>query len=825
MASNEREVIGTIQVEHRETRGIVTRGLNDLQQRYIDDREHQAILDSLFFDSFHSRHEDISETHRNTFQWIFDTTTAKPWPSFAAWLEKGSGVYWIKGKAGSGKSTLMKFICNDDRTEASLRYWSDEQALLMPSYFFWNAGSKEQKSTTGMLRSVLYQIIDAIPALSACLLGSRRGGRMYLNSAWTISRLVDALISVSSQKEIPIRICYVLDGLDEAEDHGSLLDFIERLSNMQNVKFIASSRPLRKFELTFRDAAILQLHDLTQRDISIFTSDRLAGHEGMRRHSLAEPAKAQELVSQVVNKSDGVFLWVVLATQQLVTGLENEDSIDQLLERLRLLPAELGELYAVMLDSFDRIYYQEALQYFNLMLTFRGANMHLLDFAFAEGDPVEVPLFGKTGGYSAPEFFSRIESLKVKILTRCKGLLEVQDTRNTAHTGINHFAARYIGPTLDVKLRRYFDRHITVRWLHRTVPDFLLSTAKGRAFMTQGSDYTVKAYQSHMRSHLGRLRMTQPFLEVSTNSRDNRYVENIMHYAAKLERTSNSANVRIMDNIDSTISRIQASLNIAPTPHWCARFAPAEDFLGFAASKGLFLYVQEKISKDEGCFTADAATYLLRCVNLRYWDFRDQALYCETLTTLLQRGADPNASHGVSGRGLEATPWKSFLVVLWKIHKKKRSPRGAWIVAATTFTNMGAEMDLMLSLSEKDRYRVGSYAIDLHLSPSSILQHFLGRGVGYENLEDAARQHGGHYGSKVGKIYVKGSTKDEVAYVVQTQEQSDMLVAAWQAKERAISESNTRESKKAVGASAALIQIMEHVLEQLKVSESSPSDL
>jgi putative ribosome biogenesis GTPase RsgA len=37
-------------------------------------------------------------------------TQGQPSPKFADWLENDGGIYWIAGKAGSGKSTLMKYL-------------------------------------------------------------------------------------------------------------------------------------------------------------------------------------------------------------------------------------------------------------------------------------------------------------------------------------------------------------------------------------------------------------------------------------------------------------------------------------------------------------------------------------------------------------------------------------------------------------------------------------------------------------------------------------------------------------------------------------------
>lgn len=66
-----------------------------------------------------SRQEEVSGAYIGTFQWIFDATTddTKAWDNFAQWLESGDGVYWISGRPGSGKSTLMRYIVEEPNTE------------------------------------------------------------------------------------------------------------------------------------------------------------------------------------------------------------------------------------------------------------------------------------------------------------------------------------------------------------------------------------------------------------------------------------------------------------------------------------------------------------------------------------------------------------------------------------------------------------------------------------------------------------------------------------------------------------------------------------
>ncbi|KAL2006443.1 hypothetical protein VTN00DRAFT_9111 [Thermoascus crustaceus] len=86
-----------------------------------EQRFRSLILAHLEFHDMRDRHESIPKAHQDTFEWIYQTPrdgSTYPWDDFAAWLRNSdqASLYWITGKAGSGKSTLMKFIYNNPRT-------------------------------------------------------------------------------------------------------------------------------------------------------------------------------------------------------------------------------------------------------------------------------------------------------------------------------------------------------------------------------------------------------------------------------------------------------------------------------------------------------------------------------------------------------------------------------------------------------------------------------------------------------------------------------------------------------------------------------------
>lgn len=89
------------------------------------------------------------------------------------------------------------------------------------------------------------------------------------------------------------------------------------------------------------------------------------------------------LVKHVVDNAEGVFIWVILILQSLFNGLRNEDSMRDLLIRLKALPKEIDKLYDLILSRQDPIYYEQACQLFRIMMVARDG-LSLTTMSFAE---------------------------------------------------------------------------------------------------------------------------------------------------------------------------------------------------------------------------------------------------------------------------------------------------------------------------------------------------------------------------------------------------------------------------------------------------------
>ena len=172
----------------------------------------------------------------------------------AHWLRKESGVFWISGKAGSEKSTLMRHLIANPFTKKCLTHWTSGSNLLVLKFFFWRPGHAIlQKNLQGFLRSLLWQLIHLQPDLvSVTQADTAKTTNIPLSCAqmqtWTQFRLTGALYAFLELKPQDLYLCIFIDGLDEiSESTSEVLEVIGRLARDPKIKLCVSSRPEQRF--------------------------------------------------------------------------------------------------------------------------------------------------------------------------------------------------------------------------------------------------------------------------------------------------------------------------------------------------------------------------------------------------------------------------------------------------------------------------------------------------------------------------------------------------------------------------------------------------
>ncbi|KAI1482822.1 hypothetical protein F4774DRAFT_406525 [Daldinia eschscholtzii] len=332
-----------------------------------DFAKEQAILNSLDYGFRSARHENIIEAHKHTFDWIFETSDQEinDGKRFLKWIHSSDGVFWISGKPGSGKSTLMKFLVDHAKTRKAVETWASPEKAVIASHFFWSAGISMQKSLQGLLQSLLYDIFRQCPELIAEVCPSRWKATNSPNAdrqGWKLDELIRCLRGIKTNNILAPRFCFFIDGLDEFDgDYIEISQILREIANSSKIKLCIASRPLNEFLDQFgtTKSSILSIHELTKRYILSYAQSRLQTHPRWSVLGLDIHA-AQLFLEKIADIARGVFLWVTLVTQSLRNGLTNYDTMEDLNARLDSLPKSLEAFYKQMLDSVDPIYHRKS---------------------------------------------------------------------------------------------------------------------------------------------------------------------------------------------------------------------------------------------------------------------------------------------------------------------------------------------------------------------------------------------------------------------------------------------------------------------------------
>lgn len=340
---------------------------------YADMARHRgnirSILKSLHFAQIKQRQNEIPQAHHNTFQWIFDESSSS---KFTSWLcHSRQGVFWVTGKPGSGKSTLMKLILSHKTTITLAEKWAGPKPLIIVSHFFWSVGNKIQQSQEGLLRTLLFQILVQCPEAIPKICNERYSDPFRSFETWSIEELSQTFKRLQRTQEFPFRILLLVDGLDEyIGEPRELTEFLNAIANSPDVKVCCSSRPWPEFCQAFGGSLWkLEMQNLTRNDIVRFVEDHLCDDATFKTLQLVQKDESLDLFNTICDRAEGVFFWVSLVVKSLLRGLRNDDNIGILHKRLAELPSDLEPFFQRMLDSIEAVYVDDAYLVFMTLLS------------------------------------------------------------------------------------------------------------------------------------------------------------------------------------------------------------------------------------------------------------------------------------------------------------------------------------------------------------------------------------------------------------------------------------------------------------------------
>ncbi|KAJ4245774.1 hypothetical protein NW762_013898 [Fusarium torreyae] len=338
------------------------------------------ICNSLRFDTMDNREEAITKTFDRTFQWVFDrdpqvsSEGRNMWSSLPDWLEGDSGLpYWITGKPGSGKSTMMKFILQNPALYQHLQKWSQGRPLYTIKYYAWKPGAEKARSEDGLLRTLLHQILSANPKMIPCLCPRRWSLFHAVRQTdafppWTTWELDESFGRLLQLEEGGPLLALFIDGLDEFDVAPlDLCNRIQKVSSHKTIKVCVASRPWPQFSDAFAASPGLQMHLLTDADIQAFARGHFRGLKAFQELDDLYQGGGEMLLTELVTKAKGVFLWTALVTQTLLENLIDGSGLSQLQKDLETMPSEIENLYDAIYAAIPKRLLPEVSAMFQLL--------------------------------------------------------------------------------------------------------------------------------------------------------------------------------------------------------------------------------------------------------------------------------------------------------------------------------------------------------------------------------------------------------------------------------------------------------------------------
>ncbi|KAI0399798.1 hypothetical protein F4802DRAFT_533348 [Xylaria palmicola] len=318
------------------------------QRPLLTPEQRQQLRDSLRFEQLDARHMSIKSAYAKTCKWLGKKDEYLDWLNPSKFPQH-HGFLWVKGKPGTGKSTLMKFALAQAR-----RSMKDRVVL---SFFFNARGEELEKTTTGMYRSLILQLLEKIPKFDAkldAILDSvgltvwPRDGQMQ----WSVQSLKGVFEQLVQSLEESRVVCFI-DALDECDEDQvrDMLASFERVGTLafaSNICFHVcfSSRHYPHITVARGLELVLEGQEGHNQDIANYVGSELKiGHSKV----------AEDIRAEVQAKASSVFMWVVLVVD-ILNREYDRGRIHALRKRLGETPAGLHDLFRDILsrDARDR---------------------------------------------------------------------------------------------------------------------------------------------------------------------------------------------------------------------------------------------------------------------------------------------------------------------------------------------------------------------------------------------------------------------------------------------------------------------------------------
>ncbi|KAL2062503.1 hypothetical protein VTL71DRAFT_6769 [Oculimacula yallundae] len=595
----------------------------EIEEYARDSKVPLDLLQELDFPKRRGRERQIANTEKfdETFEWIwnspFNTWLSAPMVNNAlesqverppkseelsSELADGDALdsmnpFWICGKAASGKSTMINYLSDCERTTNILQDRHGKNCVIIRFFFDFRQRIELSNSFDGLLLSFLYCAVEQAPELArqpprSELASWKNEGKYKELPTSELRKIVQTSLTKIALKQV---VCVFVDGVDEYE--GDMIDlgiFLRNLSRLPGLKLCIASRPDPVLARQFPGAQRFEMQEYNLQGLEAFatlTLQRKAGsllsnHDTnlhtQNAHRLKLTAKA------VARRVEGVFLWASWAMKELPMAWVKLESIGEnhgytdMMSCLDRMPSELEAIWERMFERLDPDTRNEALTVLQLVC-FSCEELELLGLIRALQITLGAQIYSVNMNRTVPNLGDRIVSITA-------GLLELGTSWRTGHAVTVKLSHKTVRTFLEKTLLKHDNQKMFnpyLMWLKVCV-----SVLKDSAYETRslgsGRNYPDTMICFSCGSHTGLVndkRTSSPALVDYA-------ITYFASHAKDLEERRNQSSLPYLEHILSAdLLRIHGDLRLSDEPNALVRQTM------FALAHGLRLFFEDLVSK------------------------------------------------------------------------------------------------------------------------------------------------------------------------------------------------------------------------------------
>ncbi|KFY76476.1 hypothetical protein V499_03898 [Pseudogymnoascus sp. VKM F-103] len=309
----------------------------------------ETCLESLQFKEMNFRKENIVNADDNTCGWLLENE------NYACWIQNTDGLLWIQGKAGAGKSTLMKYIYE------KIQMPTVSTSSLKLSFFFHARGTELQKTPLGMFKSLLLQLYKGDSTARTGIIKefnkNSEEGMVNVKWEWTEKMLEELFSSLICQISQSKKVTIFIDALDEAGEViandlatylASLYEKVQHNNGIVKICFSSRHYPIVSTRVAENQKVIVE-HE-NGRGIRLFIQREF--EQNLQDDGpIKSKAMSLKLEDDIAAKANGVFQWVCLVLPIIFKADREAEPLGSIQNILYDLPKDLNDMYRYILQA------------------------------------------------------------------------------------------------------------------------------------------------------------------------------------------------------------------------------------------------------------------------------------------------------------------------------------------------------------------------------------------------------------------------------------------------------------------------------------------